>query len=749
VLKVLTCLAIDHDLRLVGFAALICMTSALTAVRLYARSLHGRGRERAPWLVLAGLTGGAGVWSTHFIAMLAYAPSLKVGYDLVGTVLSLVVIVATTTAAFSVNRAAHRGRQALAGVIFGLGVATMHYIGMAAFQPEGRLVWDPAYVASSIALVLVLGVFGMRAVAIRSDWRRILEGGALLVLATCSLHFTAMGALNIVPDSAVPRLALSLSRPEMVVGVGVLTTLVLGAAVGLLVVDVQSRRASYQRMRLLFDANPVAMWLVDSVTFRFLSVNDAAVREFGYDRDRFLELSLYDLLPAEDHEALRVIARDESRPYEASRNWRMLRADGEELVIAPYAQPIPYGKGTAYLAALFNVTDRELANRALIEAKEAAERANRAKSQFVANMSHEIRTPLNGVLGIAGALERTTLNAPQQKMVEVIQSSASTLQRLLDDLLDSSRMERGEITIEERPFDLRRTIVDLAGLYGRSAAEKGVDFRLELQDAPCGAVLGDPERVRQVVGNLLSNAVKFTDAGSVVLTVASAADGRVRFVVEDTGIGFDAAFQARLFKRFEQADASVTRRFGGSGLGLSIAHDLAGRMGGALSARSVAGRGSTFTLELPMRTVQLPATPDQPTACPTAGERRLRVLLADDHPVNRQVVQMMLEPANVELVMVEDGVRAVETFAVEVFDLVLMDMQMPGMDGLEATRRIRALQAAGAPATPIYILSANALPEHVQASQAAGASAHLSKPITLEALYGAIRMVRAQLELAA
>jgi signal transduction histidine kinase/ActR/RegA family two-component response regulator len=433
--------------------------------------------------------------------------------------------------------------------------------------------------------------------------------------------------------------------------------------------------------------------------------------------------------------------------------WRHQRADGSELLVQPYAQPLPYGQATALLCALFDVTERERAAEALVQARDEAEAANRAKGHFLANMSHEIRTPLNGVIGVLSTLERTRLDSEQREMVSIIGASATTLQRLLNDVLDSSRIESGALTIEAAPFDLHSSVHTLTELFAPNAREKGVAFGVVLEDTVPAWVEGDQQRVRQVLGNLLSNAVKFTEVGSVQLTVDAREPGWVRFTVADTGVGFDAEFHARLFERFEQADTSVTRRFGGSGLGLSIARDLVDRMGGALTARSTPGAGSTFVLSLPLAETARPDEAPAPAAAEQhapASERPLRVLLADDHPINRRVVELMLSTLDVELTAVEDGALALEAFEAQAFDLVLMDLQMPVMDGLEAIRRIRGREASrNLPPTPIYVLSANAMDEHVAAARAAGATAHLSKPIAAAALLAVIQAVDDSLRLAA
>jgi len=409
------------------------------------------------------------------------------------------------------------------------------------------------------------------------------------------------------------------------------------------------------------------------------------------------------------------------------------------------------GRPERIVGVIRDVTERKLGELAVEQARTEAENANRAKSEFLANMSHEIRTPLNGVLGVASAMARTDMNEDQRQMVQIIEHSGQVLQALLSDVLDLARIESGKLEIRPEKTDLAGALREVAGLFEASAQSKGLKLRLDIDPAMEGHFHADPVRVRQVASNLLSNAVKFTADGEVALgaRVVAQVDGRavIRISVSDTGIGFDEATRRRLFERFEQADGSITRQFGGTGLGLSICRSLAGMMGGRLWAESEPGKGSTFILEVELERADGAATlapAELPQAeaveCEGGIGRPVRVLLAEDHPTNRRVVELILAGAGVDLTAVENGALAVEMFGLYDYDLILMDMQMPVMDGLNATRSIRATERAEERVrTPIFALTANAMPEHVEQTRAAGADGHLTKPLSAEALLEIIR----------
>ena len=371
------------------------------------------------------------------------------------------------------------------------------------------------------------------------------------------------------------------------------------------------------------------------------------------------------------------------------------------------------------------------------------ERANTEKTRFLANMSHELRTPLNGVIAISETLAGQQTTPKGRELAELIVSSGRLLERVLTDILDFSKIEAGEVTFARDDFSMDRLVSHIAELHRASAAAKGLDFRWTVAPEAGGRYAGDTVRITQVLSNLLSNAVKFTQAGQVTLSVCAHrnenGDEDIRFEVADSGIGFDAATGARLFRRFEQADASIRRRFGGTGLGLAISRSLTELMGGRIEVTSVPGEGSTFCVHLPLERIEGAGALDPADEGPQINIAGARVLVAEDHPTNQKVVELILESVGVIPTIVENGQLALDLLMAERFDVVLMDMQMPELDGLSATTMLRAFEREqGLPRTPVIMLTANALDEHVRASHEAGADLHLSKPIHAQALIESI-----------
>jgi signal transduction histidine kinase/AmiR/NasT family two-component response regulator len=386
---------------------------------------------------------------------------------------------------------------------------------------------------------------------------------------------------------------------------------------------------------------------------------------------------------------------------------------------------------------------------ALEAAQAQAEKANGAKSDFLATMSHEIRTPLNGVLGMAQAMAADQMSGRQRERLDVITQSGQALLALLNDVLDLAKIEARKVELEMADFDLETLVERSQETFRAIAASKGLDFEARIDADAIGLWRGDTTRLRQVLSNLISNAVKFTDEGSVTVT-ATAHEGGLRFVVEDTGPGVKQELLPRLFEKFVQADASTTRRYGGTGLGLSICGELALLMGGSITADHVVPHGLRLTFDAPVERIDRHSRPVRaPDASPPDGQAddgdSLRILAAEDHAVNRQVLTLLLSQIGIIPHIVENGAEAVEAWRSGTtegdWDLILMDVQMPVMDGPTAARLIRAEEAAtGRKAVPIIALTANVMTHQIDDYILAGMDGFVAKPIRLETLLAAIEL---------
>ncbi len=500
----------------------------------------------------------------------------------------------------------------------------------------------------------------------------------------------------------------------------------------------EALRESEERWNLALAGTEAGVWDWN-VRSGDLFYSERWQRMFGYLPDSLPKTTrqLLELVHREDRATVRArtlaLLRRRSDLFRCE--YRMRRSDGAYLWILAHAKAHfdSHGRASRMIGTLIDITERKRVEDQLLEAKTAAENASRAKGEFLAMMSHEIRTPLNGALGFAELLAATPLDARQTEFLQTIRESGSNLLHVLNDILDYSKIEFGKLSFDSQPASLRELVASATETFRAKAAAKQLNLICKVApDAPA-IVIVDALRLRQVLTNLISNAVKFTPAGTVQVRVDPIPDaappaGRasLRFSVIDSGIGIVQQDLPRLFEPFEQLDLSMARRFGGTGLGLAIVHRLVEMMGGKISATSQPDQGTIFTVDLtiPIQS-QLDSAATSPGPPPAHEGHPLSILLVDDHAVNRRLARLMLQRLGHLPCEAASGEEAVELASRTNYDVIFMDIQMPGMDGYEAARRIRKFS----PLTRIVALTAHALPSDRKRSAESGMQAHLTKPV--------------------
>jgi PAS domain S-box-containing protein len=498
------------------------------------------------------------------------------------------------------------------------------------------------------------------------------------------------------------------------------------------------------RFRMLADAAPIGIFQVDTAG-RCCYANPAFEQITHLSAAGAANGGWHQLLCPEDAAAVSASLEEKCAGGRGGSHRLAINADGQQRWIDVQVEPVRPGDPAAgYVGTLVDVTTIVLAEKAAEDARDHAVEASRLKSEFIANISHEIRTPLNGVLGLTQILSETALDPKQASYVATIRRAGDDLLRLLNDVLDLSKVEAGAMRAETVDFDPCHLVRGTALLFAPSATGRGVALDVTVAEDLVTSASGDPARIRQVLSNLISNAIKFTDSGAVTVNASQTLDGPdrilLRIAVTDTGIGIPADAHEAIFEPFAQADSSTTRRFGGSGLGLSISRRILGMLGGRLDVQSVPGVGSTFTMYVPLNSAAPPQAAVAAATTSAVADVPLRILIAEDNPVNQLVLQTMLSNLGHTVDLAENGADAVSLVEQAAPDVVLMDCQMPVMDGYAATAAIRALPGAAAD-TPIVALTASAMPSDRQRCLDAGMDEYLAKPVKQADLVATIARV--------
>ena len=701
----------SYDYRLVALSVVIAVLASYTALSLAERVTFARGTVRSLWLAGGATAMGIGIWSMHYIGMLAFTLPVPIQYDWPTVLVSLLAaIFASAIALFVVSRKKMGLTRAIIGSIFmGSAIAGMHYIGMAAMRLPAMSHFSIGIVAISIILAIVISLvalwlaFYLRGEKRSGGWRKALSA-VVMGAAIPVMHYTGMAAATFTP-SALSNGGLShaLSISWLgTMGIIVVTFMVLGLTVLTSVVD-RHFSAYKQNEETLSEERELLRTLIDNVPDR-IYVKDSASRWIVANR------ALADLVGASDPRELLGKTDFDYFPKEIASSFfskeqaiiqagtpifnleeRTVDKEGNTKWVS--TSKVPFRDKSGEVVGIMGI-GRDVT--ALKLAKESAESASRAKNEFLANMSHEIRTPMNGIIGMTELLLDTDLDDEQRNYLNVAKLSADSLLSLINDILDYSKIEAGKLEIDSIDFNLGISVGETMKTLSLRAHQKGLELAFEISPDVPDALIGDPGRLRQIIVNLIGNAIKFTERGEVVLHIEpqsrSADTLQLHFTVADTGIGIPADKQKAIFEAFEQADGSMTRKYGGTGLGLAISSRLVNLMGGQIWVESKLDRGSKFHFTANFNLQKLPARTVVPRDPQTL--RDMCVLVVDDNATNRQILIKMLQNWHMKPIAVNSGAKAIAVLREgkatgQFYPLILLDAQMPEMDGFTLAEAIK------------------------------------------------------------
>ncbi len=752
-------LAGSYDYRLVALSVLIAILASYAALDLAGRVTAAHGRARFVWLTGGAAAMGLGIWSMHYIGMLAYSLPVVVLYDWPTVLLSLVAaMLASGIALFIASRSVMLPlRTAVGGVLMGIGIAAMHYTGMEAMRLPAMCHYSPGLVILSVVLAIVISLvalwltFHLREERSATGWRK-LASAILMGAAIPVMHYTGMAAVTFTRTDAAPKLTHAVEISELgIAAIIVVTLMVLGLTILTSLVDrrfsAQSLELSLseQRFRQLVESAQVILWRwsVDSSKFSF--VNKEAEELLGFRPEQWLAQGnfLFDHAHPEDRELTESFCTSAAEGRGSQRfEHRMICADGRVIWLRTSVRLVAgNGRDKELVGVMTDITERKQAQEAAERAQEAAESASRAKSEFLASMSHEIRTPMNGVIGMTELVLDTDLNFEQRDYLTTVKVSAESLLTIINDILDFSKIEAGRLELDPVSFHLQESIEETMRAMAFRAHEKNLELLCDIKpEVPCH-VIGDSVRIRQIIINLVGNSIKFTELGQVELEVAlEAQEGdelRLHFIVSDTGIGIPPEKQRLIFEAFSQADSSTTRRFGGTGLGLTISSRLVEAMRGKIWVESEPGKGSNFHFTVCLG-IDHQASEPPAEEVPLDG---IPVLVVDDNFTNRRILTEMfwmwrMKPT--EAASAQEALAHLRRASERghPFALVVTDVHMPEMDGFDLAERIKDVPNLAD--VVILMLTSGEKRGDIQRCRGMGVSAYLMKPVRRAELRGAI-----------
>ena len=742
-------LAGSYAYRLVVLSVVISICASYAALDLAGRVTAARGKVRLMWLSGGAVAMGLGIWSMHYIGMLAFSLPIPVEYDWPTVLVSLIAaILASAIALYVVSRETLHVWNAIVGSLFmGLGIAAMHYIGMEAMRMPAMCHYSTSLVIISVVLAIVISLVALWLVFLSRDqikamgWRKV-ASALVMGAAIPVMHYTGMAAATFTKSDMAPDFSHAVTISALgVSGITIVTLIVLGLAIITSVVDRQYSAQSLQlasteqRYRLLFERSLAGVYRI-SLDGRILDCNDACARILGYvSRDELLANAGAARYSSPDDLA-QFIFRLHAEKSLTNFERRLLRRDGRPVWVLENANLISSAAGSAELieGTIFDITERKHAEEELQQAKEAAEAASRAKSEFLANMSHEIRTPMNGIIGMTELALETELTTEQHEYLSMVKTSADSLLTVINDILDFSKIEAGKLDLDTTAFNLRDHLEETARSFAVAAAAKELELVCDIRPDVSHDIVGDPTRLRQVIVNLLGNAIKFTDRGEVVLHVETeekTSQGlSLHFAIHDSGIGISKDKQKLIFEAFAQADSSSRRKYGGTGLGLTISSRLVEMMGGRIWVESEPGQGSTFhftaLFQLPKKLAEHKERDPQLTL------EGIHVLVVDDNPTNRRILERTLVQWGVRPTLADNGWTALAALKKskeqnDPVSLLLLDAQMPGMDGFTLAAKIH--QERDLPNFTVMMLTSGGQRGDAARCREVGISAYLTKPV--------------------